>query len=38
VSEDESKDKEAAVDKKIKKYETDLESAVSTREKEITTM
>lgn len=38
VSEDESKEKEAAIDKKLKKYEAELDEAVATREKEITTM
>mmetsp|Transcript_48318 Transcript_48318/g.155498 ORF Transcript_48318/g.155498 Transcript_48318/m.155498 type:complete len:294 (-) Transcript_48318:142-1023(-) len=38
LSEDASKDKEGAVDKKLKKYEGSLDEAVSAREKEITTL
>mmetsp|Transcript_24617 Transcript_24617/g.69193 ORF Transcript_24617/g.69193 Transcript_24617/m.69193 type:complete len:174 (+) Transcript_24617:3-524(+) len=38
VSEDESKDMESKVDKKLKKYETEMEDAVSARETEIITL
>ena len=38
VGDDGAKDKEGAVDKKLKKYEGSLDEAVSAREKEITTL